>query len=39
VWVFKSATTGVIPTGAITFGHGTLGTVATGAKLGSGFTY
>ncbi|MGY1580484.1 FG-GAP-like repeat-containing protein [Streptomyces sp. MN13] len=39
VWVFRSTSAGVVPTGAITFGHGTLGTVATGARLGSGFTY
>ncbi|MFD7457666.1 MULTISPECIES: FG-GAP-like repeat-containing protein [unclassified Streptomyces] len=39
VWVFRSTSAGVTATGAITFGHGTLGTVATGARLGSGFTY
>ncbi|MER6342992.1 FG-GAP and VCBS repeat-containing protein [Streptomyces sp. NPDC001595] len=39
VWVFKPTSTGIATTGSITFGHGTLGTVATGAKLGAGFAY
>lgn len=37
VWVFKSTSAGVTPTGSVTFGAGTLGTVAANAKLGSGF--
>jgi hypothetical protein len=37
VWVFKSTSAGVTPTGSVTFGHGTLGTVAANAKLGSEF--
>ncbi|MEU0397132.1 FG-GAP-like repeat-containing protein [Streptomyces sp. NPDC006208] len=39
VWVFKSNSSGVTPTGSFTFGAGTLGTVATGALLGSTFNY
>jgi hypothetical protein len=37
VWVFKSTSAGITPTGSFTFGAGTLGTVAANAKLGSGF--
>ncbi|MEV7237444.1 FG-GAP repeat protein [Streptomyces sp. NPDC051020] len=37
VWVFKSTSSGVTPTGSFTFGAGTLGTVATRAQLGSTF--
>ncbi|MGN9759036.1 FG-GAP-like repeat-containing protein [Streptomyces sp. SD31] len=37
VWVFKSTSAGITPTGSVTFGAGTLGTVAANAKLGSGF--
>lgn len=39
VWVFKSTSAGITPTGSLTFGAGTLGTVAANAKLGSGFNY
>jgi hypothetical protein len=39
VWVFRSTSSGITATGSITFGAGTLGTVATNAKLGSGFNY
>ncbi len=39
VWVFKSTASGVTPTGSITFGAGTLGTVAANARLGSGFDF
>ncbi|MCF1597969.1 FG-GAP-like repeat-containing protein, partial [Streptomyces muensis] len=39
VWVFRSTSAGVTPTGSFTFGAGTLGTVAANAKLGSGFNY
>ncbi|MFF4346706.1 FG-GAP repeat protein [Streptomyces sp. NPDC001530] len=39
VWVFRSASSGVTPTGSYTFGAGTLGTVAAGARLGTGFAY
>jgi hypothetical protein len=39
VWVFRPAAAGITPTGSFTFGAGTLGTVAAGAKLGSGFNY
>ncbi|MCL8014742.1 FG-GAP-like repeat-containing protein [Streptomyces sp. AS02] len=39
VWVFQPTSTGITPTGSFTFGAGTLGTVATNAKLGSGFNY
>ncbi|MFI5689693.1 FG-GAP and VCBS repeat-containing protein [Streptomyces sp. NPDC051636] len=38
VWVFKSTGSGITPTGSFTFGSGTLGTVASGARLGSGFS-
>ncbi|MFE7332604.1 FG-GAP-like repeat-containing protein [Streptomyces sp. NPDC057565] len=37
VWVFKSTSSGVTPTGSFTFGAGTLGTVSTRAQLGSTF--
>ncbi|GAA3477062.1 FG-GAP-like repeat-containing protein [Streptomyces yanii] len=37
VWVFKSTSSGVTPTGSFTFGAGTLGTVPTRAQLGSTF--
>ncbi|MGQ4383402.1 FG-GAP-like repeat-containing protein [Streptomyces sp. SAS_270] len=36
VWVFRSTSSGITPTGSFTFGAGTLGTVAAGAKLGAG---
>ncbi|MET9835222.1 FG-GAP-like repeat-containing protein [Streptomyces sp. NPDC006385] len=39
VWVFRSTSAGITPTGSVTFGAGTLGTVAADAKLGSGFNY
>ncbi|WCH91576.1 FG-GAP-like repeat-containing protein [Streptomyces moderatus] len=39
VWVFRSTSTGITPTGSFTFGAGTLGTVAAKARLGVGFTY
>lgn len=39
VWVFRSASSGITATGSFTFGAGTLGTVATNARLGSGFAY
>ncbi|MGW6796824.1 VCBS repeat-containing protein [Streptomyces chartreusis] len=39
VWVFRSSSTGITPTGSFTFGAGTLGTVAAKARLGVGFTY
>ncbi|WP_369246545.1 FG-GAP repeat protein [Streptomyces sp. R41] len=39
VWAFKSTASGVIPTGSYTFGAGTLGTVAAGARPGQGFAY
>ncbi|KUO22345.1 hypothetical protein AQJ91_05085 [Streptomyces dysideae] len=39
VWVFRSTSSGITPTGSFTFGAGTLGTVAANAKLGSGFNY
>jgi hypothetical protein len=39
VWVLTATSSGVTPTGSITFGAGTLGTVADGAKLGSGFGF
>ncbi|QIJ62636.1 FG-GAP-like repeat-containing protein [Streptomyces sp. JB150] len=39
VWVFRSTSAGVTPTGSVTFGHGTLGTVAANAGLGSGFAH
>ena len=39
VWVFRSTSAGITPTGSFTFGAGTLGTVAANAKLGSGFNY
>ncbi|KUN92263.1 FG-GAP repeat protein [Streptomyces caeruleatus] len=39
VWVFRSTSAGVTATGSVTFGAGTLGTVAANAKLGSGFNY
>ncbi|MGI5375372.1 VCBS repeat-containing protein [Streptomyces sp. CA-251387] len=39
VWVFRSTSSGITPTGSFTFGGGTLGTVAANAKLGSGFNY
>lgn len=39
VWVFRSTSAGVTPTGSFTFGAGTLGTVATNARLGSGFNH
>ncbi|GHG92794.1 FG-GAP-like repeat-containing protein [Streptomyces lanatus] len=39
VWVFKSTSAGITPTGSFTFGAGTLGTVAANAKLGSGFNH
>ncbi|MFJ8195625.1 FG-GAP-like repeat-containing protein [Streptomyces sp. NPDC096152] len=39
VWVFRSTSTGVTPTGSLTFGAGTLGTVAAGARLGLGFAH
>ncbi|WP_406202871.1 FG-GAP-like repeat-containing protein [Streptomyces sp. NBC_01017] len=39
VWVFKSTSAGITPTGSLTFGAGTLGTVAANARLGSGFNY
>ncbi|MFE5889357.1 FG-GAP-like repeat-containing protein [Streptomyces sp. NPDC056468] len=39
VWVFRSTSAGITPTGSFTFGAGTLGTVATNARLGSGFNY
>ncbi|MGW1954740.1 FG-GAP-like repeat-containing protein [Streptomyces sp. NPDC001920] len=39
VWVFKPTSSGITPTGSFTFGAGTLGTVAAGAKLGQGFNY
>ena len=38
VWVFRTTAAGVTPTGSLTFGAGTLGTVAANARLGSGFT-
>ncbi|MCX4537132.1 FG-GAP repeat protein [Streptomyces sp. NBC_00841] len=37
VWVFKSTSSGVTPTGSFTFGAGTLGMVSTRAQLGSTF--
>ncbi len=37
VWVFRSTSAGITPTGSFTFGAGTLGTVAANAKLGSAF--
>jgi hypothetical protein len=39
VWVFKSTSSGVTPTGSFTFGAGTLGMVAANAKLGARFSY
>ncbi|MFE5815514.1 FG-GAP-like repeat-containing protein [Streptomyces sp. NPDC056479] len=39
VWVFRSTSAGITPTGSSTFGAGTLGTVAANAKLGSGFNH
>lgn len=39
VWLFKSTADGVTPTGSVTFGAGTLGTVAANARLGSGFDF
>ncbi|MFI6348999.1 VCBS repeat-containing protein [Streptomyces sp. NPDC050560] len=39
VWAFKSTADGVTPAGSLTFGAGTLGTVAKGAHLGAGFAY
>ncbi|WP_406492904.1 VCBS repeat-containing protein [Streptomyces sp. NBC_01604] len=39
VWVFRSTSSGITPTGSFTFGAGTLGTVAANARLGSGFAY
>lgn len=39
IWVFTSTASGVTPTGSITFGAGTLGTVAAKARLGSGFNF
>ncbi|WP_405582583.1 FG-GAP repeat protein [Streptomyces sp. NBC_01092] len=39
VWVFRSTSAGITPTGSFTFGAGTLGTVAANAKLGSGFNH
>ncbi|MFH8471719.1 FG-GAP and VCBS repeat-containing protein [Streptomyces sp. NPDC018000] len=37
LWVFPATASGVTAKGSFTFGHGTLGTVATGAELGSSF--
>ncbi|MFC9619175.1 hypothetical protein ACFTXM_03980 [Streptomyces sp. NPDC056930] len=40
LWVFPTTASGVTAVtakGAFTFGHGTLGTVATAAELGSSF--
>ncbi|MFG2624609.1 FG-GAP and VCBS repeat-containing protein [Streptomyces sp. NPDC048473] len=37
LWVFPATASGVTAKGSFTFGHGTLGTVATAAKLGSSF--
>ncbi|WP_392670587.1 FG-GAP and VCBS repeat-containing protein [Streptomyces sp. LN785] len=37
LWVFPATASGLTATGSFTFGHGTLGTVAKGAGLGSTF--
>ncbi|AXE77957.1 FG-GAP-like repeat-containing protein [Streptomyces atratus] len=37
LWVFPTTASGVTAKGSFTFGHGTLGTVATAAGLGSSF--
>ncbi|WP_405687815.1 FG-GAP repeat protein [Streptomyces sp. NBC_00057] len=37
LWVFPTTASGVTAKGSFTFGHGTLGTVATAAELGSSF--
>lgn len=37
LWVLPSTPSGVTAKGSFTFGHGTLGTVATGAQLGASF--
>ncbi|MFJ4706275.1 FG-GAP and VCBS repeat-containing protein [Streptomyces anulatus] len=37
LWVFPATATGHVAKGSFSFGHGTLGTVATKALLGSGF--
>ncbi|MEU6574009.1 FG-GAP-like repeat-containing protein [Streptomyces sp. NPDC046805] len=39
VWVLRATSAGITPTGSFTFGSGTLGTVSSGARLGSGFAY
>ncbi|MFJ8631389.1 VCBS repeat-containing protein [Streptomyces sp. NPDC093568] len=39
VWVLRSTSAGITPTGSFTFGAGTLGTVAANARLGSGFNH
>ncbi|MEU6142540.1 FG-GAP-like repeat-containing protein [Streptomyces sp. NPDC047081] len=39
VWVFRATEHAITATGSFTFGAGTLGTVAAGARLGSGFGY
>ncbi|MFF2650642.1 FG-GAP and VCBS repeat-containing protein [Streptomyces sp. NPDC058045] len=39
VWVLPSTASGVNPKGSFTFGAGTLGTVAAGAKLGGAFNF
>ncbi|MGY5002572.1 FG-GAP-like repeat-containing protein [Streptomyces griseus] len=37
LWVFPATAFGLVAKGSFSFGHGTLGTVATKAQLGSGF--
>ncbi|MFF2325645.1 MULTISPECIES: VCBS repeat-containing protein [unclassified Streptomyces] len=37
LWIFPTTASGVTAKGSFTFGHGTLGTVATEARLGSSF--
>ncbi|MFF8710874.1 FG-GAP repeat protein [Streptomyces sp. NPDC015184] len=37
LWVFPATASGVTAKGSFTFGHGTLGTVGTGARLGASF--
>ncbi|WP_347568151.1 FG-GAP repeat protein [Streptomyces sp. TRM75563] len=37
LWVFPATASGLVAEGSFSFGHGTLGTVATTAHLGSGF--
>ncbi|MGW7405390.1 hypothetical protein ACWGI9_16895 [Streptomyces sp. NPDC054833] len=39
VWVFRSTSAGITHTASFGFGSGTLGTVVSGAQLGSGFAY